>query len=368
MKFCITSDIHFERVLKEEDGFENMIKYFKETLEYIKPDIFIIAGDLTDSRNLRFETPEAAKLVKFMQFLLEITKKNNIELVVLKGTPSHDGDIVKNLNVVTSKYDHFTYIEEIKRLVLRGVSFVFIPETYSPTYEEFELELHKHVNSNYKSDIIVFHGMFDFAIPAVKQIDSKHNLSRSVVMNSSKISRYATLIIGGHVHSFIKEKNICYTGRFINERGHDYRSEEYGIKYVEITDSKFVIKNIDNPYVIKQDVVFIDLVNFNYDDENIRRKMIVRNIEDTIFYVRYSSNDKERFKQWKSAYNPIYIKKENVKLDENDNKVAQGVKIDTVTETDILELLKTTYKREYGEELTEDIVKMIENGDDDIDY
>lgn len=367
MKFCITSDVHFERVLRENEGFEHMIKYFKETLEYIKPDIFIIAGDLTDSRNLRFETPEAAKLVKFMQFLLEITKKNNIELVVLKGTPSHDGDIVKNLNVVTSRYNHFTYIDSICRLTLRGANFVFIPETYSPTYEDFELELHKYVNVNNKADVIVFHGMFDFAIPAVKQIDSKHNLSRSVVMNSSKISKYANIIIGGHVHSFIKEKNIYYTGRFINERGHNYKSDEYGIKYVKLTNDSFVVKNIDNPYVIKQDVVFIDLVNFNYDDENIRRKMIVNNINDVIFHVRVSANDKERFKQWKSAYDPIYIKKENVKQADGD-KLVQGVKIDTITETDILELLKTTYKRTYEEELTDDVIKMIENGDDDIEY
>lgn len=362
MKICITSDIHFERVLLEEKGYENMLTYFKETLEYVKPDVFIIAGDLTDSRNLRFETPEASKLIEFVKEILDITSKFNIEVIVLKGTPSHDGDIVKNLSFITDKYKNFTHIEDMKKMYLHGLKFVFIPELYRPSINIFEKELSELVTPEHPVDIIVYHGMMDFAIPAVKQIDSKHNLSRSVVMNSSKMSKLASLIIGGHVHSFIKERNIYYTGRFINERGHSHMNDVYGIKYVEYNDRKFRIQNIENPYIITQKVIQIDLTKYSYDDEQIRKLMDIDK-NDAIFEVIMSKKDGTKFKSWKSAYNPLYIKRIIVdKHNKEDN--SNDTKVGLVTLTDIKSLLVDIYKDKFDEKLSEDVVSMIELGDD----
>lgn len=362
MKICITADIHFERVLVEEKGYENMLAYFKETLEYVKPDVFIIAGDLTDSRNLRFETPEASKLIEFVKEILDITSKFNIEVIVLKGTPSHDGDIVKNLSFITDKYKNFTHIEEMRKMYLFGLKFVFIPELYRPSINIFEKELSELVTPETPVDIIVYHGMMDFAIPAVKQIDSKHNLSRSVVMNSNKMSKLASLIIGGHVHSFIKERNIYYTGRFINERGHSHTNDIYGIKYVEYNDKKFRIQNINNPYIINQKVVQVDLTKYNYDDEFIRNLMNVDK-NDTIFEVIMSKHNINKFKSWKSAYNPLYIKKNIIdKYNKDDNN--NDVKVGLVTLTDIKSLLENIYKDKFDETLSDDVISMIELGDD----
>lgn len=365
MKICITSDIHFERVLKEENGYNNMVKYFKQTLEYIKPELFVIAGDLTDSRNLRFETPEANSLVEFMKTILDITKNINCELIVLKGTPSHDGDIVKNLKFVTDEYTNFLHIENICKKRIMGLDFVFIPEVYRPTEKEFMEELNSIVTEDNKANIIIFHGMFDFAIPAVKQIDSKHNLSRSVVMNSHKISKLADLIIGGHVHSFINEKNIYYTGRFINERGHDHSKDMYGIKRIDYEKGRFRVINIDNPYVIKQKRVVIDLTKFNYDDEIIRSQM-KGDPKDTIYEVIVDSKTSPKLKQWRSAYNPLYIKRTIVT---SGTDITNDISVDAglISNMDVKNLLTTIYKDKFGEPLEDKIIKMIELGDDYID-
>lgn len=366
MKICITSDIHFERVLKEENGYNNMVKYFKDTLEYIKPELFIIAGDLTDSRNLRFETPEANKLVEFMKTILDITQDINCELIVLKGTPSHDGDIVKNLKFVTDEYDNFLHIEEMCRKRIKGLDFVFIPEIYRPTEKIFMDELNAIVSEQDKANIIIFHGMFDFAIPAVKQIDSKHNLSRSVVMNSHKLSRLADLLIGGHVHSFINEKNIYYTGRFINERGHDHTRDVYGLKKIDYEKGRFRVINIDNPYVIKQKRVVIDLVKYNYDDEIIRSQM-KGDPKDTIYEVIIDSKTSPKIKQWRSVYNPLYIKRTVLSTNSNNTQNDVNVDVGLVSNMDVKNLLTTIYKDKFGEKLDDTIIKMIELGDDYID-
>lgn len=366
-KICITADIHFERVLKEEDGYDNMVRYFKYNLECIKPDIFIIAGDLTDSRNLRFETPEAARLIDFMKEILDITKKYNIITILLKGTPSHDGEIAKNLTFLTDKYDNYIYVDSMSRGMVRGLNVLYIPEIYRPTYAEFNTELTDLVNESNKVDLIIFHGMFDFAINAVKQVDSKHNLSRSIVMDSSHLSKLCSIALGGHVHSYMSEKNIFYVGRFINERGHDYRNDTYGMKYVELNDGRYMIKNIDNPYVIKQDISYINLIKYDIDDENVRQACVpyINDPKKCIYYIIMDNSAicKERFKRWKDTYNPLYVRKVMQNKD-SDLSVKTEKTAEITSNTDLRALLKDMYKTTYGEDLPDKIVDMIERGDD----
>lgn len=368
IKFAITADIHFERVLLEEDGFDNMVKYFVTTLKQNRPSIFFIAGDLTDSRNLRLETPETAKLTEFMQILLDTCKEINCEMVFLKGTPSHDGDIVKNLSFITDKYHNFTYVEDMKRMTIRGLDILFIPELYRPTYVEFNTELTNIVNPGNPVDVIVFHGMFDFAISAVRQIDSKHNLSRTVVMNSKEIGRLCKLAIGGHVHSFMSEGNIQYVGRFINERGHMADNDVYGIKIVEFQDSTYSIINITNPYRIIQEVVPVDLVKYEPEDEYIRRacRSFEGRNKDVIYYVNLnnSSEVKARFKRFKEIYKPLYMKRNMNTVVEVNNLVEFGKQIEIFSNDDMKKLIYDTYKQTYGEELDELYLKALELGDD----
>lgn len=370
-KICITSDIHFERVLTEETNYDNMVKYFTTSLNYIKPSIMIIAGDLTDSRNLRLETPEAGKLMDFMKTLLNLCKSIGCELVVLKGTPSHDGDIVKNLAFITDGYSNYTYVDEMKRLTISGVDILFIPEMYRPTYKDFENELYSKVSKNNPVDLVVFHGMFDFAISAVKQIDSKHNLSRTVVMNSKDIGSLCTLAIGGHVHSFMSNDNVYYTGRFINERGHSYEADTYGIKYVELTGKRFAIRNIDNPYLIKQTVINIDLVNNEPDSEVIRKtcEPFINRMEDVIFYIIINQlgEYKDRMKKFKEIYNPIYIKRiKQIVNDSNTTKQVQEfhTQNEILSVGDMRDILAETYKVVYGEDLDPLFLDMIERGEE----
>ena len=371
MKICITADIHFEKVLLEDDGFDNIKEYFVSKLNYIKPELFIIAGDFTDSRNLRLETPETAKLAKFLEILLATCNKLKTDMVIMKGTPSHDGDILKNLSMMTSKYSNYTYIDEITRIKLRGLDFVFIPEIYRPTYKQFDEELRAVVDYNSPADIIVFHGMFDFAIPQLMQRDSQHNLSRAVVMKSDDISRMARLVIGGHVHSCISKKNIFYTGRFINERGHSHDGDTYGMKLVtfDTKTREYHIKNVHNAYLIKQVVIELDLTKHEPASEYVRSRcnMYQNSPKDVIYHITITDNEegRMRLKTFRDIYKPLYLKRSLINVKSNSKEeVTDAIVCETLTVEDLRNIIKETYKINYGEDIPNDILDMIELGDE----
>lgn len=213
-KILITSDLHYERIESEMRG--DILNHVIDSIVTIRPELFIIAGDTVDRSDLRVETDDFRDLIYFIKRVSEVCSDNNVRFIVLRGTPSHDGDVMKTIHNITCGFE---YIDEITYMKFESMSILFIPEPFYPSYEEFLNEL----NEKPVSDIVVFHGMVDFAIPQLRQTDSKFNLSRSIVMKGTDLEKRSLYCcIGGHVHSDIKNNNIYYTNRIINERGHSH--------------------------------------------------------------------------------------------------------------------------------------------------
>ena len=108
-KILITADVHFETL--EMDKINNYLDYFITSIETYKPDIFCIAGDLVDDRNIKAESNEYQLLVEFISKISDYCNKSNISFIVLKGTISHDGEVVKNLYINNKP---FIYIDDIQ--------------------------------------------------------------------------------------------------------------------------------------------------------------------------------------------------------------------------------------------------------------
>ena len=190
-KILITADLHFERI--EEDLIPKIKDYIIKSIDKYRPNIFCIAGDTVDDANLRAETSEFIHLVDFINDIAIFCKDKNVAFIILRGTPSHDGKVVENVHKMLK---NFIYIDEMKNITIQDVSLLFIPELYYSKYDLFLEDLNKYT----KSDIVIFHGMMDFAIPQLNQIDSKFNMGRSIVMNSNDIKNKAKyLVVGGHV-------------------------------------------------------------------------------------------------------------------------------------------------------------------------
>lgn len=358
LSFLITADIHFEKLVMK--NYENSMRYISETLSNLKPDIFIIAGDITDSKLIQVESKSYIELVKFIKELNELCLKNRIEFIILKGTPSHDGNVTKNI-IALHELNSITFIDEPFYSINRnGYKLMFLPEVTYPKYDDFLKDLQK--NSVERSDVIIFHNMFDFAIPALKQIDSEFNLGRSVVINSEDFNKYFNILsIGGHVHSFINNKDIYYTGQFINKDGKPGLPEEFGFKYIKLKDNEYQLKNIDNYYIHK--VKTCDLY-FTASIDSILDKAKNYNVKETLFKCYGIANDDFviKFDIFKKTINPIYIKKvlkDNTDNQINDDVMKLGIKI--TSDDQLINMFKDIYYSIKREEVSNNLLdKLLE--------
>ena len=353
-KILITADIHFETL--EMDKIDLYLDYFLTSIETYKPDIFCVAGDLVDDRNIKAESNEYQLLVEFVQKISDFCNKSNVSFIVLKGTISHDGEVVKNLYINNKP---FIYIDEITIQTHKGMNILFIPEPYFSSYNEFYNALNL-ARGDQKVDIVIFHGTVDFAIPQLKQIDSKYNLSRSIVMKSSDIKHNCkTLAIGGHIHSYIYNDNIYYTNRFINQRGQYSSLDTYGIKLVEINDNKYEVTNIINPYIIKQNIVNIDLRDKSeLDIIEISNKYSSKDQNNIVYNITYNSDISDQrllVRKFQDLTNAKYIKR----VKKNANIEINKVKYDYKDDIHAIDLLKNIYKTRYNEELDNKYINIL---------
>lgn len=321
-KILITADIHFETL--EMDKLELYKEYFKNSIETFKPDIFCIAGDLVDDRNLKAESNEFKSLIDFTNYISRLCINNNIYMVVLRGTVSHDGDVVETVaNICKGSNNGFEYINDICVRTIKGLDILFIPEPYYAKYNDFYEEL-VNKRGNKEVDCTIFHGMVDFAIPQLKQIDSKYNLSRSIVIKSSDLKHNnKTIVIGGHVHSYIYKDNIYYTQRFINERGHYSDLDNYGLKLVTIENDNYKIMNIPNPYIIKQNLVRFDLVSGvnAFALQPLINVYKDQNQDDYVYIFKYDPHNikhRELIKEFQLQTGAKYIKREKININSDD--------------------------------------------------
>lgn len=374
LKVLITSDIHFETL--EKDSLINYIKYFKDSLEYTKPDAFIIAGDTTDSQYLRMGSDDTLWLNKFLVEIAYVCANNDIKFFILRGTPSHDGWNVSNLINVGDTILNNT-IQEVNEASIHGVNgtrILFIPETYLPTYDDFDNMISNlGVNEHNPVDLVVFHGMFDFAIEQVKQRDSSHGLNRSIIMNSKKIGKITrTCAIGGHFHAYMVYDNIVYTDRFINTRGHwSNDSHLFGLKLLTIDDNMdWKVENCDNPYLIKQDKIHLDFINQPEDELIAISKTYINKLNDVIFFCYLNSEPsiRQKFNTWIEVINPKFIHKINRDTDGKIIRATTKAESTQLDETNIESMVTECYLRKYGENedsIMKDVLKEIMSNSDE---
>ena len=313
IRILATADIHFERM--DKDKLEEYKLYFLRSLTKYKPNMFTLAGDTPDSRNLKAESKEYRLLNEFICTISKKCDELGIMFTVLQGTPSHEGHIMQN--IITINNLNITYYGEITKMYFKGFSVLFLPELYCTNLDQFN-QMVKDELGNDKVDICIFHGMFDFAIPALKQIDSAFNQSRSIVIDSKDFQdRYIkSICFGGHVHKAFNSGKVYYLGRFVNEKTQEKTSDMFGIKCIDVYDTgAFDITNITNPYLndykfitleIDKDTTVEDLTNIIHLSECKKNTTVFKVIVDN------NSEAKSTFGLWRKVYKPQHLKRKLV--------------------------------------------------------
>lgn len=354
----VTSDVHFEKLnIAKIDSY---IDYISSTIMSIKPAMFIIAGDTTDSRLLQVGSLEYLMLQKFLLAIEESCNKVGTSFVLLKGTPAHDGNVLKN---ITSTILRSTiYVEDICVKKINGIEVLFVPQTYG-NLEGFEATV-KNVVGRDKPTFGVFHGMFDFAIPNYQSTESQFNLSRDLNMRAEFMRDMVThFMVGGHVHEYIKHGDIIYCGKFCNTEGTPVRRElDYGIKKFCIRDDGYNIHPILNPHL--EDV---QEVRYEINRDTNIEKIIVDAMNfstiNTVFVLitDMSAEANQAVMDFKRIVKPIHMKRKiNAEIANDTNKLLNSV-LDTKdsVKVETEELLKSMYEKKHNTKLPDKILQNI---------
>ena len=350
-RILITADIHYERIPKDQRI--SFLRYLISSIDEFLPDIFIIAGDTVDSRNLRAESDDFKEVSEFVNSLADNCVKRGTTFIVLRGTPSHDGDVMQNITSFMG--NKVIYIDKICSKFIQDLAIGFIPELYYAKYEDFLKDMESEIK--FSQDIIVFHGMMNFAIPAVKQIDSRWDLHKNLVMNYKDVENYAkTIVIGGHVHEFMSKGITYYTGRAISNVGEVTENRVFGLQLVDIDNknNKFELKSIINKDVPLIRKVTVDLIND--DIRELINHFKSFNVDELKFIFLVDSNEStvNKQKEFMEVIKPKYYQvKHKV-------EVKEVIKMETGVIEDIDALVHEFYKKKTNLDIPESLCKEID--------
>lgn len=362
INILITADLHFEKLIVE--NMDKCLKFIKDTIESKKPELFIIAGDIADSHNLKSGSEEMYFLVDFMKGITKECRKKNIRLIVIRGTKGHDGEIIKNIHHSFNKTDYeFEYYDEPEIVYHKDYSFLLLPELYYPNYKDF-ISMMDLKTGFHKPDIIFFHGMIDFAIPQLKQVNSQYNLSRSIVINSNDLKNYFNLCaIGGHVHAQIRHRDIIYTDSIINSVG-DLNMNK-GLGLLQLTSkASYLYETIPNPYNIIHKVEYLDFINETLIEIDSRVEELVKgyDINKIVFKAKINSDPivLSNYSSFIRKYNPKFIKKTIISNNDIEHETIINYKNrQNLSKEEIIGMVLDISKNKYSKKLEQNLVNEV---------
>lgn len=361
LKILITSDLHFEKLIMENQ--DRCLKFIKDTLEKEKPDIFIIAGDTSDSHNLKSGSEEMYHLIDFLKSCSIESSKRNTRFIIIRGTKGHDGEIIKNIHHSFNNTEYqFEYYDEPEILYYKDYSFLLLPELYFPQYNDF-IKLMDNITISQIPDVIIFHGMIDFAIPQLKQLNSQYNLSRSIVINSNDLKRYFRLCaVGGHVHAQIRHRDIFYTDSMINSFGDLNMNKGLGLIKL-FSKNNYTYETIQNPYNIIHKIEYIDFINTSLIEINSHIEHLIKeyDINKIVFKAKINSNPMvlSNYSSFIRKFNPRFISKTIITDDAPVNEIISYKNKQTLSKDEIINMIIDISKNKYNRKLEQNLVNNV---------
>ncbi len=223
MKIVHTSDLHIGHLIntiERESEFLELFDWLSQKINKLKPDAFIIAGDIFDQY-----FPSNSALELYYNFLLSL--RDSVEKIIVVGG-NHDSfktlkapkEILKLLNivVVSGSEDNYYEIVEFKDFVIVAVSYLreSILKKYDSSlniaikkiYQELLLKAKK----SYPNKKIVATG--HLTIKGASLSDSERELYiGNIEAISSSIFKGYDYVALGHIHRAQKiDQNIFYSG------------------------------------------------------------------------------------------------------------------------------------------------------------
>lgn len=247
-RIASTSDIHLgHNKNPSHEMVERLMNAFPRDAETAKLDVIVLAGDVYDHL---LNLPDNAVNVidHWIIYMLRLCKALDIQLWVLRGTPSHDRDQSERFDLINKTMEigcDLLYVDELKIVWIPkfGINVLFVPDEWRDTAEKTLEEVHELMRRQgiSKVDYAIMHGQFEHQLPPVVKAQ-KHSAEEYLKIVDK-------LIFIGHVHIFSRFDRIIAQGSFDRishgeegPKGHVRAivrsADDYEIHFVETLDAK----------------------------------------------------------------------------------------------------------------------------------
>jgi hypothetical protein len=252
-RIAVASDLHLgHHKHNKEEMVVRLKNAFPRNAETAKLDVIALAGDIYD-RLLSLPHESVPIIDDWIIYMLRLCKALDIQLWVLRGTPSHDRDQGKRFEILNETLKigcDLLYVDELKIIYIPkfGINVLFVPDEWTDSADKTLEEVHQlmRIAGISKVDYAIMHGQFEHQLPPVVKAQ-KHSAEAYLKIVDK-------LIWIGHVHLFSKFDRIIAQGSFDRichgeegPKGHVRAivraSDDYELQFVETVDAK-IFKSI----------------------------------------------------------------------------------------------------------------------------
>lgn len=372
LRIAASGDLHFGHPKhSKEEMVARFKRQFPRTAETARLDVISIEGDIYD--HLLSLPHEAVPVIdEWIVWLLRLCKALDIQLWILRGTPSHDRDQTKRFVILNESLDigcDLIYVDELKIVWIPkfGINVLFVPDEWTDNADKTLEEVHMlmRIAGIKKVDYAIMHGQFEYQLPPIVKAQ-KHS-------SEAYLKIVDKLIFINHVHIFTRLDRIVAPGSFDrishgeeNPKGHVRATvrtgDDYEIEFVETDDAK-IFKTIQCR-TLTFDESHEKVLKESKDLPEHSHVRIVADIGNPILqsiatyetmYPQYmwtglakTTEDKTRIEQAellqsKEEYIPIEIKADNVEKLMLDIMLSRNIDTDTVklAQVKLRELIST---------------------------
>lgn len=242
------SDLHLGHSKNPPEEMVVRIKNaFPRNAETAKLDVIVLAGDVYDHL-LNLPHTSVSVIDEWIIYMLRLCKSLDIQLWVLRGTPSHDRDQSARfvlLNDMLKIGCDLLYVDELKVIWMPkfGIHVLFVPDEWTDDANKTLEEVHQllRIAGIKKVDYAIMHGQFEHQLPPIVKAQ-KHSAEAYLKIVDK-------LIFIGHVHLFSQFDRIIAQGSFDRishgeegDKGHVRcivrASDDYEIQFVVTEDAK----------------------------------------------------------------------------------------------------------------------------------
>lgn len=253
-RIASASDLHLGHGKNPpQEMVERLKNAFPRNAKTAKLDVIVFPGDVYD-RLLNLPHDSVNIIDEWIIYMLRLCKALDIQLWVLRGTPSHDRDQSARFGLLNKMLDincDLLYVDKLSIIWMPkfGINVLFVPDEWTDSADKTLEEIHALMRTQgiKKVDYAIMHGQFEHQLPPVVKAQ-KHSAEAYLKIVDK-------LIFIGHVHIFSRYERIIAQGSMDRishgeegPKGHVRAivraSDDFEIQFIETLDAK-IFKSVN---------------------------------------------------------------------------------------------------------------------------